>query len=92
VEGIFAHRWWHTIEVAPGTVTPGAWDLRGLADRIPWPESLVGARCLDIGQPLARLAPRPGYLEWWVFNTAGLRRALDVAGFRREAESPLLQY
>jgi hypothetical protein len=43
-------------------------------------------------QPLAQLAPRSGYLEWWVFNTAGLRRALDVAGFRREAESPLLRY
>jgi tRNA (mo5U34)-methyltransferase len=41
---------------------------------------------------LARLAPRPGYLEWWEFNTAGLRRAIELAGFRPDAESGFLQY
>lgn len=41
--------WWHTIEVAPGIVTPGGWDLRGTADRMPWPRSLAGLRCLDVG-------------------------------------------
>ena len=46
---IAGHRWWHTIEVAPGVVTPGSWDLRGTAGRIPWPDSLAGARCLDVG-------------------------------------------
>jgi tRNA (mo5U34)-methyltransferase len=44
-----ALRWWHTIEVAPGVVTPGSWDLRPTAERIPWPDSLSGARCLDVG-------------------------------------------
>jgi SAM-dependent methyltransferase len=41
--------WWHTIEVAPGVVTPGGWDLRPTAERLPWPPSLAGMRCLDIG-------------------------------------------
>ena len=42
--------WWHTIEVVPGVVTPGGWDLRGTADALPWPtEPLTGLRCLDIG-------------------------------------------
>ncbi len=46
---IAGHRWWHTIDVAPGVSTPGAWDLRPMVGRIPWPESLAGARCLDVG-------------------------------------------
>ena len=41
--------WWHTIEVMPGVVTPGGWDLRGTADAMPWPGPLTGLRCLDIG-------------------------------------------
>ena len=41
--------WWHAIEVAPGVVTPGPWDLRPTAERMPWPGSLQGLRCLDIG-------------------------------------------
>ena len=41
--------WWHTIEVAPGVVTPGGWDLRATSERLPWPASLAGMRCLDIG-------------------------------------------
>jgi tRNA (mo5U34)-methyltransferase len=40
--------WYHTIEVAPGVVTPGAFDLRGIVDRLPWPE-VRGKRCLDVG-------------------------------------------
>src|SRR6186997_331743 len=41
--------WWHTIEVAPGLLTPGGWDLRTTAMRLPWPRSLAGKRCLDVG-------------------------------------------
>ena len=41
--------WWHTIEVAPGVLTPGWWDLRATASAMPWPPSLAGLRCLDIG-------------------------------------------
>jgi tRNA (mo5U34)-methyltransferase len=46
---VAAHDWWHTIELAPGVVTPGWWDLRPTAERLPWPGSLEGPRCLDVG-------------------------------------------
>jgi tRNA (mo5U34)-methyltransferase len=192
--------WWHTIEVAPGVVTPGWWDLRATAELLPWPASLAGLRCLDIGTmdgfwafelerrgaaevvaidladhsrgdmprrcfrtaaellgsrveyreldvhdldpasvgefdlvvmgyvlqmvrdplraleavrgvcrgelilldtvsaplsllpaPLARLSARKGHTEWFVFNRRGLRRALELAGFRVEAATPILR-
>jgi tRNA (mo5U34)-methyltransferase len=41
--------WYHTLELAPGVVTPGWLDPRGVLDRIPLPESLDGMRCLDVG-------------------------------------------
>jgi tRNA (mo5U34)-methyltransferase len=41
--------WWHTIEVSAGVLTPGGWDLRATAERLPWPPSMSGMRCLDIG-------------------------------------------
>jgi tRNA (mo5U34)-methyltransferase len=41
-------RWYHCLEVAPGVVTPGLFDLRPVADRLPWPE-VRGRRCLDVG-------------------------------------------
>ena len=40
--------WYHTIEVAPGVATPGWFDLRGVVDRMPWPD-VRGKRCLDVG-------------------------------------------
>lgn len=40
--------WYHTLELAPGLVTPGWFDLRGVVDRLPWPE-VEGLRCLDVG-------------------------------------------
>lgn len=43
------HQWYHTFELAPGIETPGWFDLRGLVERIPFPASLKGKRCLDIG-------------------------------------------
>ena len=39
--------WYHTIDLAPGTATPGAVDLRALAPRV-LPRSLSG-RALDVG-------------------------------------------
>ncbi len=42
-------RWWHVIELAPGVTTPGGWDLRPTALRMPWPLSIQGLRCLDVG-------------------------------------------
>jgi SAM-dependent methyltransferase len=40
--------WYHTIELAPGVLTPGAVDLRGVAAKL-LPEDLSGKRALDVG-------------------------------------------
>ena len=40
--------WYHTLEVAPGVVTPGWFDLRPIVDLLPWPD-VRGKRCLDVG-------------------------------------------
>src|SRR4051794_41962593 len=40
--------WYHTLEVAPGVVTPGWFDLRPIVDKMPWPD-VRGKRCLDVG-------------------------------------------
>ncbi len=40
--------WYHTIDLPSGP-TNGEYDLRGVVERIPWPASLAGARCLDVG-------------------------------------------
>jgi tRNA (mo5U34)-methyltransferase len=42
------HEWWQTIELSPGVVTPGGWDLRPTAAELPWPD-VTGKRCLDVG-------------------------------------------
>jgi tRNA (mo5U34)-methyltransferase len=44
-----AIEWYHTLELAPGLVTPGWLDHRPLAPRLPLPVSLAGRRCLDVG-------------------------------------------
>ena len=46
---VAAESWWHTLELAPGVTTPGWWDLRPTATRVPWAGSLSGLRCLDVG-------------------------------------------
>lgn len=40
--------WYHCIEVAPGVVTPGMFDLRPIVDKLPWPD-VRGKRVLDVG-------------------------------------------
>jgi tRNA (mo5U34)-methyltransferase len=45
---VAARDWYHTIELAPGVVTPGWFDTRKVAPKLPWP-SLEGLRCLDVG-------------------------------------------
>ena len=40
--------WYHTIELAPGVVAPGWFDMRPVLARMPWPD-VTGKRCLDIG-------------------------------------------
>jgi tRNA (mo5U34)-methyltransferase len=46
---VAGRQWYHTIELAPGVVTPGWFDTRKLPDRLPFPASMGGMRCLDIG-------------------------------------------
>ena len=41
--------WYHTLELAPGLLTPGWFDTRGVPAQISFPISLEGKRCLDIG-------------------------------------------
>jgi tRNA (mo5U34)-methyltransferase len=41
--------WYHTIELPGGGATPGIYDLRGTLRSIPFPASLEGKRCLDVG-------------------------------------------
>ena len=57
--------WYHTIELAPGVVTPGHVDLRGLPDAV-LPASLSGVRALDVGT----------FDGFWAFELE--RRGADV--------------
>ncbi len=40
--------WYHTMQLAPGVLTPGWFDLRPILDTMPWPD-VRGKRCLDVG-------------------------------------------
>src|SRR3954454_19797393 len=40
--------WYHTMELRPGEVTPGWFDLRPIVAELPWPD-VRGKRCLDVG-------------------------------------------
>lgn len=44
-----ALEWYHTLELAPGVETAGWFDLRQIAHTFPFPDSLEGMRCLDVG-------------------------------------------
>jgi len=46
---VAAVEWYHTIELAPGVLTPGWHDTRPILAKIPFPPSLEGKRCLDVG-------------------------------------------
>jgi tRNA (mo5U34)-methyltransferase len=41
--------WYHTLELAPGVVTPGMFDHRPALGRYMLPQELAGMRCLDVG-------------------------------------------
>ena len=49
LEGLKDRQWYHTIELAPGVCTPGYFDTRKVAPKLPMPASLAGKRCLDVG-------------------------------------------
>ena len=42
-------RWYHTLELPGGRLTPGEYDLRPILGQLPIPERLDGARCIDLG-------------------------------------------
>jgi tRNA (mo5U34)-methyltransferase len=48
-ERVAAIEWYHTLELAPGVVTPGWFDTRAVVAQLPLPPSLDGKRCLDVG-------------------------------------------
>ncbi len=48
-ERVREHKWYHALELAPGVVTPGLYDLRGQVAKYHLPERLDGKRALDVG-------------------------------------------
>jgi tRNA (mo5U34)-methyltransferase len=69
---IAANRWYHSIELAPGVLTPGHFDTRAASAIVPLPADLTGRRCLDVGT----------YDGFWAFEMerrgAGEVVAVDV--------------
>jgi tRNA (mo5U34)-methyltransferase len=68
--------WYHTIELAPGVVTPGWFDHRPIVPRLPIPADLSARRCLDIGT----------FDGFWAFEMerrGGLVTAVDILDDRR---------
>src|SRR4051794_15943029 len=47
-EHVREQRWYHTLELPGGVLTPGEYDLRAVSATLPWPD-LSGLRCLDVG-------------------------------------------
>src|SRR3954464_7771999 len=64
--------WYHTIELAPGVVTPGQIDHRRVVDRV-LPRDLRGKRALDIGT----------FDGFWAFEME--RRGADVVAIDVDA-------
>jgi tRNA (mo5U34)-methyltransferase len=60
--------WYHTLELAPGVVTPGWLDHRSVVPSVPLPASLAGKRCLDVGT----------FNGFWAFEME--RRGGEVVG------------
>src|SRR5690349_3962889 len=87
--GVLAGRsWWHTIDVAPGVTTAGAWDIRHLPGLIPWPDRMGGLRCLDVGTADGFWAfemERRGAGEVLALDTA--ERGRDVPPHLRRSQS-----
>jgi tRNA (mo5U34)-methyltransferase len=48
-EQVSEQGWYHTLELGPGLVTEGIFDLRPIVRRYGLPESLEGNRALDVG-------------------------------------------
>jgi tRNA (mo5U34)-methyltransferase len=69
--------WYHTIELAPGVVTDGMFDMRPYVDRFVLPERMDGIRALDVGT----------FDGFWAFEME--RRGADVVALDVNHESEL---
>lgn len=72
------HTWYHSIELAPGALTPGMVDLRRLAPKI-LPDDLSGKRALDAG----------AYDGFWSFELE--RRGAEVVAIDLD-EAPSAEF
>jgi tRNA (mo5U34)-methyltransferase len=82
-------KWYHTIDLGQGVVTPGMVDLRPIAGRVGIPEDLTGMRCLDVGTYDGFWAfemERRGAAEVIAMDLDSLD-SYDVPRMRREAVS-----
>jgi tRNA (mo5U34)-methyltransferase len=69
--------WYHTLELAPGVVTEGMFDLRPVVDRYGLPERMDGMRALDVGT----------WDGFWAFEME--RRGAEVVALDLDDESRL---
>jgi tRNA (mo5U34)-methyltransferase len=69
--------WYHTLELAPGVVTEGMFDLRPLVDRYGLPARMDGLRALDVGT----------WDGFWAFEME--RRGADVVALDLDDERDL---
>src|SRR4051794_32010871 len=69
--------WYHTLELAPGHVTPGMFDLRPFVDRYGLPARLDGKRALDVGT----------WDGFWAFEME--RRGAEVVALDLDDEAAL---
>jgi tRNA (mo5U34)-methyltransferase len=65
-----SYSWYHTIELAPGVVTPGQYDHRPLLNHYGLPDSLAGKTVVDIG-------PAHGFFAF-EFEKRGAARVVTV--------------
>ena len=71
------HRWYHTLELAPGEVTEGFFDLRPYVPRYGLPDRMDGMRALDVGT----------WDGFWAFEME--RRGAEVVGIDLDDERDL---
>lgn len=93
--------WYHTLDLAPGVVTPGMFDHRPVVSRYLLPERLDGMRCLDVGamdgffafemerrgasEVVALDLPDPERLDWPVSLRHRVVKTLDATKAARFA-------
>src|SRR3954466_11356106 len=97
LESALDREWYHTLELAPGVVTPGWFDTRKVVSQLPFPSSLAGKRCLDVAtfdgfwafemerrgadEVVAIDLLDPAQADWPVTSTAAVKEAI---GQRKE--------